>query len=262
MNRDKKKARNLLHWRGDAALFSYPCSLLKHIFGFLEEVAEDVFIILLVLFAFEACELLKQVFLLGRQVSRRHDLHDDMLVAACAAMHHRYPQPFQAEGAIALRAGRNFEHNLLAVDCGDGNLIAQRGLCEADRHLIDDVVALALEEGVRLHREDHIEITGRAAPRTDFALAGHADIDAIIDTCGNIHHDMADIAHAALASALLTGGRNHIPFAATALAHRHVDELAEDGLLHAPDLAGSLAGCTTRLRCPRLRAAAPAGRAG
>src|SRR5579863_6211839 len=84
--------------------------LLEHILCFFKQVAENVFVVLLALFFFEAGKFFKQVFLLGAQVGRRYYFDDDMLIAARAAMHDRHPHTLEAERTVALRAGRDLEH--------------------------------------------------------------------------------------------------------------------------------------------------------
>src|SRR5579859_7393342 len=57
-------------------------NILGFLFSFLEEIAEDVFIVLFTLLAFEAGELLKEMFLLRRQIGGRDHLDNHMLIAA------------------------------------------------------------------------------------------------------------------------------------------------------------------------------------
>ena len=135
----------------------------------------------------------------------RHDFDDDVLVATCAAMHDRHAHALEAERAVALRARRDLERGCFAVHRGHLNLIAKGGLGKADGQFVDDVVALPFEERVRLDGENNVQVARRAATRTDFSLAGHAHIDAIIDARRNIDHHAAIVAHATLTTALLTG---------------------------------------------------------
>src|SRR5205823_243469 len=72
----------------------------------------------------------------------------------------------------------------------------------------------------------------------------------------------ARAAHAALAVALRALVLHDLPFAVAAIAGRHVDELAEDGLLDAADLAGAAAGWAAHGRLARLGAVAAADQAG
>src|ERR1700694_1762788 len=83
--------------------------LLKHVFGFLKQVAEDVFTVLLVLFFFKTGKIFEQAFLLRAQVSGRDNFDDDVLIAARAAMHDRHAHALEAERTVALCASRNLE---------------------------------------------------------------------------------------------------------------------------------------------------------
>src|SRR5258706_16094533 len=79
---------------------------LKDIFGLFKQVAEDIFIVLFGLFAFQASELFEQAFLLGGHIGGRYHFHDDVFVTAGAAMHDRHTHTLKAERAVALRACR------------------------------------------------------------------------------------------------------------------------------------------------------------
>src|SRR5207248_1890043 len=65
----------------------------------------------------------------------------------------------------------------------------------------------------------------------------------------------ADIAYTALTTTLFTRCSDDPPLASAAFTDGHIDELTEDGLLHAANLTGSLARGTPRCRCARLRTA-------
>ena len=101
---------------------------------------------------------------------------------------------------------------------------------------------LPLEILVRLHAQRDEEIAGRATTRRRLALARHPDGDAVVHAGGNIDRHPAHVADTALALAALAGRGDHAALATAAVADHHVDELAEDRLLHAANLAGALAG--------------------
>ena len=73
-----------------------------------------------------------------------------------------------------------FSGDFFAVQGGDGELVAQRGLGDVDRHLEQQVVALALEEAVRLDVQHHVQMAGDAAARGGLALAVQAQLDALV----------------------------------------------------------------------------------
>src|SRR5579884_2870214 len=230
--------------------------LLEHIFCLFKQVAEDVFVVLFGLFAFQASKLLEQAFLLRGQVGGRYHFHDNVLVAASVAMHNRHTHTLETERAIALRACWNLEHCRLAIDSRHLNFVAKRCLRKANRQFVEDIVALAFEERMRLDRKNHIQISRRPTASAYLALACHAHIDAVIHAGRNIDHHAAIVAHASLPATLLTRRRNHAPLAVAAFAHRHVDKLPKDRLLYAANLARALAGGTASRGSARLRATA------
>src|ERR1051326_8088928 len=104
-----------------------------------------------------------------------------MLIATGAAMYHGYAHAFEAEGAIALRARRDLERGRFVVYGGDLHLITKGCLGEANGQFIDNVVALPLEELVRFYGENNVQVARSTSTGTDFSLACHTNIDAIID---------------------------------------------------------------------------------
>src|ERR1051326_291068 len=226
---------------------------LEGVFNLLEDVA-------LVLLRLDLGELFQQFRLALGEVARRHQLDDDMFIAACRAMHDWHTHALQAEAAAALCAWRNLDGRF-AFQRIHRHLRAQRCLREAERQFIHDVVALPFEDRMRFDRQTDIEVARGAAARTDFAFAGHTHVDAVIHSRRNIDHDAAIVAHASLASAGGAGRSNHFAFAPAAVTDHHIDKLPEDRLLHPANFTGALAGrAALRLRA-WLRAAAPAGRA-
>ena len=65
------------------------------------------------------------------------------------------------------------------------DLGAERRLREADRHLADDVVAVAGEERVLAHVQDDVEVAGGAAVAPRFALAAQLQARAGVDAGGD-----------------------------------------------------------------------------
>src|SRR5258706_2091030 len=224
----------------------------------LESLLEEALLALLVLQVLDLGELAQEVFLPRRQRAWSHHFDGDQLVAARRAMHHRHALALQAHRCAALRAGRNLQR-LLAVERQHLDLRAQRAVSEADRQLVQDVGALPLKILVRLDGERHEEVARRAAARPSLALTRDTHVDAVVHAGGDVDRHTAHIAHAALALAGLAWCGDDAPLAATAIADHHIDALAEDGLLHAANLAGALAGAAALRAGAWLRAGAPAG---
>jgi hypothetical protein len=89
----------------------------------------------------------------------------------------------QAEHLAGLGFGRHLELGH-AVEGGDLDLAAQRSNREADRHFAMQVVVVALEYGVRLEVDLHVEVARRAAIDAVFAFAGEPDAVALVDAGG------------------------------------------------------------------------------
>src|SRR5947209_748088 len=172
-------------------------ALLKNVFRLFKKVAEDVFIVLLILLLFEASELFKQMLLLRRQVRWGHHFDEHVLVATSAAMYDRHTHTLEPEGATALCSSWNANYRCLTIDCGYLDLVAEGCLSEADGQFVVNVVALPLEVGVRLHTQNDVQIPRCASTRIYFALARDAHVDTVIDAGRDIHHDAANIAHTA-----------------------------------------------------------------
>ena len=71
--------------------------LLEHIFRLVKEVAENVLVILLGLFALKTCELFEQMFLLSCHVRWRYDLDLHMLITTRTTMNDGYTHTFETE---------------------------------------------------------------------------------------------------------------------------------------------------------------------
>src|SRR5947207_7739523 len=111
---------------------------------------------------FEASELFKQMLLLRRQVRRCDHFDDHMLIATSTAMYNRHAHTLESEGAPALCASGNANHRCLPIDRRHLDFVAEGCLGEADRQLVVNIVALALEVRVRLHAQNDVQISWSA----------------------------------------------------------------------------------------------------
>ena len=64
---------------------------------------------------------------------------------------------------------------------------AERGLRQAHRHLAVQVIAIALEDGMRLQPHLHVEIARRPAAGAGFALAREPDLVALVHARRHLH---------------------------------------------------------------------------
>ena len=74
---------------------------------------------------------------------------------------------------------------------GTSMLAAERRRRHRDRHAAEDVGAVALEELVRLDRQEDVEVAGRAAAQAGLALAGQADAGAVLDARRDVDRQRA-----------------------------------------------------------------------
>src|SRR5690606_26406662 len=102
----------------------------------------------------------------------------------------------------------------------------------------------ALEERMAAHIDEDVEVARRAAIAAGRALARVADLLLAADARRNLDLQRALLLHLLLPVTGAAGRGDDLPFPIAARAGRDVDVLAENGLLHAPDLA----------RAPALRA--------
>ena len=152
-------------------------------------------------------ELAQQVLLLARQAGRC--LHDDgdILVAAAAPIDIRDALALQTERRAGLRALADRIADL-AVERRHLDLRSAGCLRERDGHLAVDVLPLPREQRVAADADRDHQIAARAAVESGVALAAHAQRLAVVDTGGELHHQLVAAAHLALALAAAARGKH------------------------------------------------------
>src|SRR6185312_5570324 len=198
-------------------------------------------------------ELAQQFLLALGEVDRRLDHHLDIHVAARRRAQHGHALAAQAELVAALRAGGHVDLGAGAIDGRYLDGAAERRGRHGDRHAAMDVGAVALEDAVRLDREEDVKVARRAAAHAGLALAGQADARAVLDAGRNVDGQRLLLAHAALAAAVPA---RILDDAAGAVAGGAGALDGEEALLR-PDAAGAVAGrAVDRLRARRRTAPA------
>ena len=135
---------------------------------------------------------------------------------------------------------------------------AERRARHADRHRAMEIVAISLEDVVRLHADLDVEIAVRAAVRPRLAVAARADPHALVDAGRNLDLERLVLLEAALAVA----GRARLgDELAAAVAGRAGLLDAEEALAHL-HRSGAVAGRAADRARSRLGAVALAGLAG
>src|SRR5690606_11397521 len=127
---------------------------------------------------------------------------------------------------------------------------------EADRQAANQVVAIALEERVRLHGDHAVQVATAAPAGARLALSADADALPVVNPGRNLDRDLDPATGPAASAAIDARGRDGraAPPAGGAVDHRAGHEEAHRGLLL--DLPVSAAGFARGDRRPRLAAAA------
>jgi len=133
-------------------------------------------------------EFHEQFFLLGGQFGGDLYFNCEQLIARSLALEARNAEAFKAQDFVRLRARRNFHHGR-ALQSRHFDLAAKDGGHEADRHVAEDVAALALKHRMGFHRDGDIEISCRPPIHAMFAFIrktkAHAGFDAGWNVDGN-----------------------------------------------------------------------------
>ena len=163
----------------------------------------------------------------------------------------------KAKHLAALRLGGHADLRR-AVERRNGDLAAERGGADRDRHLAVQVVVIAGEDRVRLDVHLDVEIAGRAAVDARLAFAGEAHAVALVDARRNFDRQGFLQLDAAAARALCAGVRDDAARAVAARARLRDGE----GALRDTHLACAAAGGAGRGLCAGTRSAALADVAG
>ena len=102
----------------------------------------------------------------------------------------RDAKPFQTQHFVGLRAGRYLHHGR-ALQGRHFNLPTEHRRDEIDRYVAANIVAFALEHGMRLDRNGDVEVAGGPAIDAVFAFVGEAQTHAGFDAGRNVDGDRA-----------------------------------------------------------------------
>src|SRR5690606_15696226 len=154
-------------------------------------------------------KLLQDGLLLVGQAHRRLDRDMAVQITWIARANAPHALAAQSERLAALRAFGNGDFRL-AAQRGHLYVSAQGGGREGDRQFTMQIVAVALEDVVRLQPDLHIGIAGRPAIDTRLAVATGTDPHAVIDAGGNLHLQRLVLANTADALARGAGIGNDL----------------------------------------------------
>src|SRR4051812_30329012 len=117
---------------------------------------------------------LSQLRLLGGGQMRRHfnvDAH--MEIAMAIALDVFDALAFQPDHSTRLRAGWDFNRHF-PIERGYGDFSAKGCLDETHGYLAQEIIAVALEDGVRLNMHDNVQIARWRPAQSGLAVAGRA----------------------------------------------------------------------------------------
>ena len=186
------------------------------------------------------------MLLVLRQLGGDRDAGDHVQIALAAARHVRHALAAEFEARAWLGAGRNVQV-FAPVKRRHLDASSERKSGEADRHLAEQIIALAMKEMMVLHVDDDVEVPGRAAGAAVFALVLKAQALPRRDPGGNLHRELAFPGYAARAAARLTRLGDGLAGAAAVRARARD---GEEALLIA-ELPGAPALIARFGRCPR-----------
>src|SRR4029453_9983491 len=116
-------------------------------------------------------------------------------------------------GGPGLRALGDFD-GLFSIDAGHFDLGSKRERREGERNGAVQVIAVALEELVLAHEDDHVKIAGRTNKRSPFPSAGETQPLRGRDAGGNLHGQLASLFDGAVAPAVRARLGDHFAGAA------------------------------------------------
>src|SRR5690606_32562381 len=125
-----------------------------------------------------------------------------------------------------LDAALQLEFLGVALERRDVDLDAQRSLCDVERQVVHQVLVHPLEDRVLLHRQLHVEVSGRAAVHAGVALSRDADLGTFVHPGWNADAALHACPADAGATTLRAGVGDDLALAPAAVARGDVDELA------------------------------------
>jgi hypothetical protein len=132
----------------------------------------------------EIVQLLEELSLLFAEVLGDDDVGGDKKIAAAVAVDLGNSFAANPEAGSRLRAGGDVQR-LVAFECGNLNVRAERGLGYGDGDAAKQMLFVALENLVLADMDDHVEISRRASVKPGLSFADDAQAAIGIDAGGN-----------------------------------------------------------------------------
>ena len=166
--------------------------------------AEDGSALRLVLHLCDALKFLKQFALSFGEFSRRLHPNFDKQNPFAVAVQHGNAFAAQLEYGSRLRAFGDFQR-LFSLKRWDLYFRADRGLSEGDRNHAVQIITLPIKEGMLLHTQHQVQISGRAAVDAGFSDSGEANAGTVFHSGGDFGVNGFLLHNAAFAAAIRAG---------------------------------------------------------
>src|ERR1700722_1715747 len=165
---------------------------------------QQALLVRLVLFGKRLAKLFEQFALLPRQLAGNFYIHLHEQIATAAALQARHAEVLQTDTRSGLDALRNF-HLLQPIESQQIELCSQHRLRHINGHHAQQIVALALKNGMFLHLDDDIQVARRAAIEARLSLVRQLEMSARIHARWDGHLELTLGAHLTLPTALGAG---------------------------------------------------------
>ena len=133
-------------------------------------------------------KLMQLRLLILRKVSGHLDIDADVQIATAITLDILDAFAFQTKHCARLGARWDFDRGS-PVQCWDIDFCAECCLHKAHRHFAQQIIAVALEDGMGLDVEHHIKIARRSAAKARFPITGGAQARAGVHTGGDTQLD-------------------------------------------------------------------------
>ena len=156
---------------------------------------------------FEFGQFAQYGFVIGRELLRHFnvDLHKQVALAAVARI--RHSASAQAKHFSAGGPGGDFQF-VTSVEGGDFQGRPERRLGITDRDLADQVVAIAVEEGVFGHVNEAVAVSGRSAVGASFAFSLESQPGPVVNAGGDTDFPFDPLSHQSIPTAVEAGVAN------------------------------------------------------
>jgi hypothetical protein len=185
-------------------------------------------------------QLLKQLFLLRRELCRCQNVDDHQLIAPSVSSQVGDPLASQPDNLSALRSGRDCQI-LVPIQRGHHDFVPQSCLGHIYVQFQQDVAVVPAEVLVLFDMQYDVQVAGRSASASRLALPGKADAGPIVHASRDLNSKGSLPLHDLLATALAAGRGYDLALTLAPGTGCHLHKGTQDCLLLAPYLTRTIA---------------------